>query len=243
MLEAINEIADGSSALAEIDPSHTRRARLRCRLLRARGDRPHAREEPEERGEAPPRSRRSTQARDRRGLQHHGSSALAEIDPARSRASRSDRWLLRARGDRPTMVGFVSLGVRAPPRSRRSTRVWSACHAGLDGSSALAEIDPRLRRPCSATAWLLRARGDRPFCITAPTISPMAPPRSRRSTRGCASAGVPASGSSALAEIDPHTTGAVVGAGWLLRARGDRPRLSTLKRPRSEAPPRSRRST
>ena len=71
----------------------------------------------------------------------------------------------------------------------------------------------------------------------------MAPPRSRRSTRPAHAASDRVRGSSALAEIDPRGASSCPQRRWLLRARGDRPRLRRASLLIRSAPPRSRRST
>ena len=132
----------GSSALAEIDPRPCSPSRRRGRLLRARGDRPSTTLPSSNRGEAPPRSRRSTRDAVPMSARDSGSSALAEIDPSAPGHGCARGRLLRARGDRPVGQGGQYSATKAPPRSRRSTRDGLVQRHRAAGSSALAEIDP-----------------------------------------------------------------------------------------------------
>ena len=241
--QGMNHMDCGSSALAEIDPRRPPRRGCADRLLRARGDRPARALRSVASAPAPPRSRRSTQSHDVRRALHHGSSALAEIDPPPPSCGPRRPWLLRARGDRPTIDALWRCVAWAPPRSRRSTRPRGDRAAPVEGSSALAEIDPRaVPRSCSGTR-LLRARGDRPVGKTTACELLLAPPRSRRSTRTMTMHEEQTNGSSALAEIDPRRAPRTTPLPRLLRARGDRPAPCCRCRGSSRAPPRSRRST
>ena len=194
-------------------------------------------------GEAPPRSRRSTLHEGRDDLGRAGSSALAEIDPQIPPAAWDKVGLLRARGDRPLRREDDEALAEAPPRSRRSTRTAVGRELLAQGSSALAEIDPKARRRWPSRGRLLRARGDRPTSGSRPTTSRGAPPRSRRSTRSSGGTTRPPGGSSALAEIDPHEHITEPLDRRLLRARGDRPSTAMGGPNEHQAPPRSRRST
>ena len=222
------------------------------RLLRARGDRPRWTVRLRRRGQAPPRSRRSTREREARARRREGSSALAEIDPTAGCHRRGRAGLLRARGDRPSSANLRAASGVAPPRSRRSTLRDLDAMEPADGSSALAEIDPvvgrrarerdRLLRargdrpgqwaPRFPPPRLLRARGDRPSSAPEPAVALPAPPRSRRSTPLRARSAGPCRGSSALAEIDPPPIAYAASSLWLLRARGDRPALPARRHPR-----------
>ena len=172
-----------------------------------------------------------------------GSSALAEIDPPRCHRAAVDGGLLRARGDRPSVMNHGVCASAAPPRSRRSTRPPRGDAHADGGSSALAEIDPSSSTARATRGGLLRARGDRPVRPRPVRGARSAPPRSRRSTPSAVTSRRAERGSSALAEIDPWLVMAGRGFGRLLRARGDRPLATIALIVAALAPPRSRRST
>src|SRR5690606_33218860 len=95
------DAAIGSSARAEIDLGCCRRPAQSYGFLRTRGDRPALIELEEAMGMVPPHARRSTQLHECPVEHHPGSSARAEIDPARMTTTSSRTRFLRTRGDRP----------------------------------------------------------------------------------------------------------------------------------------------
>ncbi len=131
---------------------------------------------------APPRTRRSTS----RAVGNHqaetGSSAHAEIDLSMEKPTDSEVRLLRARGDRPIQDASIEQKGLAPPRTRRSTRVYPARAGIVSGSSAHAEIDLSTWYRRWDGKRLLRARGDRPNPRVCRSQGRLAPPRTRRST-------------------------------------------------------------
>ncbi len=141
---------------------------------------------------------------------------------------------------RPT----VSVNVRtAAPRTRRSTRLAVVHVDVLVGCSAHAEIDPWRSRVRPAPRRLLRARGDRPALYSALMDLAEAAPRTRRSTRPVQSPLRRALGCSAHAEIDPREAAQAARRSRLLRARGDRPLVTSGAVAGLTAAPRTRRST
>ena len=174
----------GSSARAEIDPRSVASLSARKWLLRTRGDRPIALPACCERVMAPPHARRSTRHPRRPETGDGGSSARAEIDLAPAVSTVLDRRLLRPRGDRPVWSASACDVRLAPPHARRSTRAAIKAEAQRRGSSARAEIDPSSICAPSASAGLLRTRGDRPIAERGVVDDLAAPPHARRSTSG-----------------------------------------------------------
>ena len=233
----------GSSARAEIDPWRRCPRAPSPRLLRASGDRPSWWTEAGFRTRAPPRERRSTLGVELAQLVGEGSSARAEIDPARPSTSRGSARLLRASGDRPRSRAMRCASFSAPPRERRSTPDLLHILAFLEGSSARAEIDPSRCGRWRGCGRLLRASGDRPEFQRLNQSIPEAPPRERRSTLVAHGERRRGLGSSARAEIDPSAPSPTPSWRRLLRASGDRPSISLRRRRSFTAPPRERRST
>ena len=154
----------GSSARAEIDPEASRSRRGPVGLLRASGDRPSRNLGLIAPPTAPPRERRSTLGVLHQHQRAAGSSARAEIDPARCARPLGRCGLLRASGDRPLSRSSAPTEARAPPRERRSTLVATRDAQRARGSSARAEIDPAGDPVPCVGVGLLRASGDRPQC-------------------------------------------------------------------------------
>ncbi len=243
---AINGLARDSSvssAHAEIDLKRIGRHHAQRSLLRARGDRPYGETSMIIYCGSPPRTRRSTFPIVGRIFCYCVSSAHAEIDPKCITSSRSTVSLLRARGDRPDLVGWYD-GLRvSPPRTRRST--FPASPQSKEGyvSSAHAEIDRTTSTRYAPQPRLLRARGDRPKTDSCGHAMVSSPPRTRRSTCGRATPRRNARVSSAHAEIDPSRCAPRPRQARLLRARGDRPVSDIRGDLLLRSPPRTRRST
>ena len=174
----------GSSARAEIDLAPAVSTVLDRRLLRPRGDRPVWSASACDVRLAPPHARRSTRRATCRRSSTRGSSARAEIDPSGAPENTIAWWLLRTRGDRPAAGNVHVPAAVAPPHARRSTRAAIKAEAQRRGSSARAEIDPSSICAPSASAGLLRTRGDRPIAERGVVDDLAAPPHARRSTSG-----------------------------------------------------------
>ena len=237
---ARRDVPGGSPALAGMDPASSSRQRPTAGLPRARGDGPGPRDAACWRASAPPRSRGWTPAHGvgLRGLV--GSPALAGMDPRRSSTAWGWRWLPRARGDGPLPRDGVCRNLAAPPRSRGWTRPRAIEAAGVEGSPALAGMDPSTSSARRCPAGLPRARGDGPFRRRSRRRPCPAPPRSRGWTRSGTRRGCARSGSPALAGMDPTTRAAPCGSDGLPRARGDGPAEGIRFAATWSAPPRSR---
>ena len=234
---------DGSSAPAEMDPGIDGPRCAEHRLLRARGDGPHAAILLFSAARAPPRPRRWTC-----GTSHHmplrtGSSAPAEMDPYLYGQIGVPQGLLRARGDGPAARMFGVSAMAAPPRPRRWTLAQEIAGRGGDGSSAPAEMDPIDALAMRDWQRLLRARGDGPDPHLPVASLSGAPPRPRRWTCDGLIHVEPLAGSSAPAEMDPRLAPPASGSARLLRARGDGPPKTLRKLTLTWAPPRPRRWT
>ncbi len=132
----------GSPAHAGIDPPASRAAPTTSGLPRTRGDRPVRRPFMVLSTPAPPHTRGSTRAHDRRQRLPHGSPAHAGIDPTQRPATRRSGWLPRTRGDRPASTGWAAIHPAAPPHTRGSTRAHDRRRGLPHGSPAHAGIDP-----------------------------------------------------------------------------------------------------
>ena len=218
-------------------------SRRRRRLLRPRGDRPCTAATSSSGFAASPPTRRSTRAGACRWTVRRGFSAHAEIDPFARPFEPAKSWLLRPRGDRPTLLCATTSRRVASPPTRRSTLQAGQRRRRIHGFSAHAEIDPRHRAVRYGCRGLLRPRGDRPATERGNALSGLASPPTRRSTRcfSCLRDFHP--GFSAHAEIDPTGRERTRSPAGLLRPRGDRPaeRAGTVLGRRASPP--TRRST
>ena len=148
--------------------------------------------------------------------------------------------LPRARGDGPPALGSIRSLAEASPRSRGWTRGAGLSAPGIHGFPALAGMDPFLGSHWRAAYGLPRARGDGPRRISAGLLRGTASPRSRGWTRPRSPRAPPVGGFPALAGMDPSHPGAHQAPSGLPRARGDGPRVSTLRHVWETASPRSR---
>src|SRR5262249_41099707 len=133
----------------------------------------------------PPPTRRSTPAVGQRIDRRSGSSAHAEIDPIPAPYCWPVMRFLRPRGDRPSLTRAMHFPVAVPPPTRRSTPPRSRGRLPAGGSSAHAEIDPRISAAIPSNAWFLRPRGDRPKAYIPAHVTQLVPPPTRRSTQEC----------------------------------------------------------
>ena len=231
----------GSSAHAEMRPVCIPFEHGGPRLLRPRGDAPRLSRAFRACRGAPPPTRRCAVRLSRRPPHAAGSSAHAEMRPPADCGSGRRLWLLRPRGDAPRFRADLSVGVEAPPPTRRCARPAHDRAGASCGSSAHAEMRPRRGRRRSARARLLRPRGDAPFERTASGGLRMAPPPTRRCARRSAATSFESSGSSAHAEMRPRSRSPAPQARGLLRPRGDAPRSIISGRVGGKAPPPTRR--
>ncbi len=261
LVRAACDCARGSSAHAEMRPRRSGARRLPLRLLRPRGDAPMRTFEDSKAVRAPPPTRRCARCLDERKAQTIGSSAHAEMRrPQRSvRAER--RRLLRPRGDAPMTILWSSWTTTAPPPTRRcAVRRIRSLDQPL-GSSAHAEMRPKVCERWTGDGWLLRPRGDAPGPMSSSALASRAPPPTRRCapsglftcggtgapppTRRCAACSRPSQpeplGSSAHAEMRPWISNRKPIGRWLLRPRGDAPRGRRFQRMARRAPPPTRR--
>src|SRR5262249_56593205 len=127
----------------------------------------------------PPPTRRSTPAVGQRIDRRSGSSAHAEIDPIPAPYCWPVMRFLRPRGDRPSLTRAMHFPVAVPPPTRRSTLPRSRGRLPAGGSSAHAEIDPRISPAVPANHWFLRPRRDPPpashHCPPPPPVPPPTP--------------------------------------------------------------------
>jgi len=191
----------------------------------------------------PPPTRRSTRKSLGKFQRWMGSSAHAEIDPRQEVSRWAAFRFLRPRGDRPGHCQRRRGDRRVPPPTRRSTLIEAALADNTRGSSAHAEIDPCREAPTSLGPWFLRPRGDRPKNARGLLSRSTVPPPTRRSTRLSAMSRAPSPGSSAHAEIDPHSREGRALENGFLRPRGDRPASMISTTTVMGVPPPTRRST
>ncbi len=235
--------AAGSPAHAGIDPQTPYGRASRCRLPRARGDRPDYEATLESTQVAPPRTRGSTPMATRAPSTAAGSPAHAGIDPEAPPENPGGTRLPRARGDRPLLEQPPHVGVRAPPRTRGSTPGRRHDCRLRGGSPAHAGIDLGISTCRSAPARLPRARGDRPGPGNIGGIVCEAPPRTRGSTLVEDNTAAAEHGSPAHAGIDLSRSRPGQRHRRLPRARGDRPERVDTDCWLCKAPPRTRGST
>ncbi len=230
----------GSPALAGMDPSWCARQTAREWLPRARGDGPRvSRISGTARG-APPRSRGWTHQRARRARRRRGSPALAGMDPIRASGPSGACRLPRARGDGPGASSIRRGMTTAPPRSRGWTRLVEEVTHAVDGSPALAGMDPgSMRRQAAASDGSPALAGMDPRCPRSSTHR-QAPPRSRGWTPPRRQRCAWAAGSPALAGMDPRRRRRRHARARLPRARGDGPARTSSGLAFAMAPPRSR---
>ena len=218
-----------------------RRWRLRSGWLpRARGDGPARELDKNERDQAPPRSRGWTHEDPGDDAPAPGSPALAGMDPEWPWWLTIANGLPRARGDGPTDAGHRTGPDQAPPRSRGWTGCFQPRFLSFNGSPALAGMDPSLDITSSIRHRLPRARGDGPSLSLRCSSATVAPPRSRGWTLQLSRWPHEASGSPALAGMDPSAPSTAANCTWLPRARGDGREEPARARRRRLAPPRSR---
>ena len=209
-------------------------------IPRARGDGPAG---VDGRGPArmdSPRSRGWTPGVDALAGRGPGFPALAGMDPRRRRPRRPRPRIPRARGDGPLAGRGRTLARGDSPRSRG----WTHAYVGLirehRGFPALAGMDPSCRAPHHRGGGIPRARGDGPRPRPVKKRRPKDSPRSRGWTRRRRRRAGRPRGFPALAGMDP--VGDVSRDRWrrIPRARGDGPRLMTLRHWCETDSPRSR---
>ncbi len=191
----------------------------------------------------PPPTRRCTAAADRAAPGVAGSSAHAEMHPRPLPRPHRRAGFLRPRGDAPDHSLGVEVCSPVPPPTRRCTLREQRRARERNGSSAHAEMHPRVRAMGLTRSGFLRPRGDAPRTLFAMLMEQPVPPPTRRCTlrawrpaaRGC--------GSSAHAEMHPRRHADRVRLARFLRPRGDAPYIADLLSPVVSVPPPTRRCT
>ncbi len=172
-----------------------------------------------------------------------GSSAHAEMHPARRSRGALGAWFLRPRGDAPPLITATPKSSWVPPPTRRCT-LDVAGHVGRpDGSSAHAEMHPHAAPDRAALVGFLRPRGDAPYTLGTPHARDSVPPPTRRCTSAGSEGPRRPDGSSAHAEMHRSATGARARCSWFLRPRGDAPQNASRPTSRVTVPPPTRRCT
>ena len=222
-------------------PSRTVTVTSERGFLRSRGDAPNASHVHGTAVVVPPLTRRCARSDARRCGAPGGSSAHAEMRPRSTSTPRVSFGFLRSRGDAPHRRSSRPRARAVPPLTRRCAPRADARAVVLGGSSAHAEMRPRVMAFCCVFRRFLRSRGDAPGARTRQDDRSGVPPLTRRcaNTRG---EGRPAcSGSSAHAEMRPfHARGALVRVRFL-RSRGDAPAAAAACSSSSVVPPLTRR--
>ncbi len=233
----------GSPAHAGIDRGVVPHAERGAGLPRTRGDRPFQTFCGDLTDAAPPHTRGSTLRNQLNEISDVGSPAHAGIDPRSGCAHAGEARLPRTRGDRPAERLMADPEFLAPPHTRGSTPTMTISTATEGGSPAHAGIDPEGDRVHHVGLGLPRTRGDRPAHGASATISTLAPPHTRGSTRRVGAGVHVGGGSPAHAGIDPSAPRAATSCRRLPRTRGDRPDGQGVARPQLRAPPHTRGST
>ena len=180
---------------------------------------------------SPPRTRGSTFGGSLKDRSYRVSPAHAGIDLEIPCENCRRKSLPRARGDRPSKYSPFYHMDSSPPRTRGSTRrctsagvadIVSPAHAGIDLRSARSPANPH---------GLPRARGDRPLVDVAYADKSLSPPRTRGSTRRNSMDDEQCDVSPAHAGIDLDLGTIDRRYQRLPRARGDRPRCLSVRRP------------
>ncbi len=231
----------GCSARAEMRRRRRPSRCLRHRLLRPRGDAPLEQElKGQAHGAAPP-ARRCAGVDPGRRRRVVGCSARAEMRPGRWCARASSSRLLRPRGDAPQLDVRAGRRRGAAPPARRCAHHHHPGRLTAHGCSARAEMRPTTRSASTAGSRLLRPRGDAPQSqATSRSRTAAAPPARRCALPTLRSRG-PVVGCSARAEMRPRCARRSWWRRWLLRPRGDAPRLDVVALPRLPAAPPARR--
>ena len=159
--------AGGFPARAGMDRDHPRRASMRPRIPRTRGDGPAlcssfvapVRDSPHARGWTMAVRQDATGA--------IGFPARAGMDPTRPRHSRSRGWIPRTRGDGPPEGRFGPNAAPDSPHARGWTRGDGGDRNLQAGFPARAGMDPRGRARRTPRSGIPRTRGDGP-ATTAP---------------------------------------------------------------------------
>ena len=231
----------GCSARAEMRPRVRPLPTCPRRLLRPRGDAPPGSLPRDPPGTAAPPARRCAPDRDRGHRSRRGCSARAEMRPAgRHRHGMASR-LLRPRGDAPRADVPSACASSAAPPARRCAGRWWFIEGRALGCSARAEMRLTLWHHTRAGMGLLRPRGDAPHALPTPTLILTAAPPARRCARASAFRGAVAPGCSARAEMRRCRAFASDTTRWLLRPRGDAPRLAPTRPVSAWAAPPARR--
>ena len=192
---------------------------------------------------APPHPRGSTPDSTSAITSANGSPAPAGIDPGPYLEHIAQVGLPRTRGDRPVTAPEALTGSSAPPHPRGSTMDMKMRLIDGIGSPAPAGIDPMGLAGLGRSARLPRTRGDRPPPIWPLSLSLVAPPHPRGSTRAAGGAELSRPGSPAPAGIDPAGGRQHRDDRGLPRTRGDRPLLTFPMASLEKAPPHPRGST
>ena len=221
--------------LRKLDKDHE------ARFLRSRGDAPVVQALVDGETVVPPLTRRCARSRASAPPRGRGSSAHAEMRPARRIARCRARRFLRSRGDAPARSRFASRTSPVPPLTRRCARPVARRRGDLTGSSAHAEMRRRPRaRPPPRTGFL-RSRGDAPYFFSPEAPRAEVPPLTRR----CARVELPRRagdhGSSAHAEMRRSISWPACARRWFLRSRGDAPGILWRDDAQVVVPPLTRR--
>ncbi len=171
----------------------------------------------------PPPPRRCALALRRDALERVGSSAPAEMRRRRRARSCSSTGFLRPRGDAPFTVRSPDAGTGVPPPPRRCARSRHGMPNSALGSSAPAEMRPRLRLASSRATRFLRPRGDAPVSVRERRGVALVPRPPRRCARHHEPPRRRRPGSSAPAEMRRSSMARSSGERWFLRPRGDAP--------------------
>ncbi len=212
-------------------------------FLRPRGDAPDRGLVAIDVAPVPPPTRRCTRAASPRRSSVPGSSAHAEMHPARGVSAKRRSWFLRPRGDAPRRSASRPRAARVPPPTRRCTGGAAWMTSISRGSSAHAEMHPTTSVRRSGRRRFLRPRGDAPVARLQRRLAPAVPPPTRRCTDQRLPIARLAHGSSAHAEMHRDRARPRRGGARFLRPRGDAPVEALSRGLQLLVPPPTRRCT
>ena len=148
---------------------------------------------------------------------------------------------LRSRGDAPDHHGPLRAAYRVPPLTRRCAVSDPPVDHVHVGSSAHAEMRPRVHHSPSGLMRFLRSRGDAHVVDAGTATADGVPPLTRRCARDDRAPRGRREGSSAHAEMRPSSRTGPAGSTWFLRSRGDAPHVFDRCLPNRVVPPLTRR--
>ena len=171
----------------------------------------------------PPLARRCALIEIARERAEQGSSARAEMRPRRRAVPKRKRGFLRSRGDAPQRSSETRRHRGVPPLARRCAARLRRPREREGGSSARAEMRPRVRCCTAPRGGFLRSRGDAPGFADSLRDAMWVPPLARRCALQPQADCARCLGSSARAEMRLYDGLPTEDDIRFLRSRGDAP--------------------